>query len=162
MRKLFSCIVCSWLLVNGSLVIAQSQSKTDTKGKADTVRYTKNNCINHFSISKIESTKVGYQYWFADKNFADGKTLKMSVVGPHQATHPPHAHLEDEFFFVLEGDAELYFDGIWISAKPYTSYYCPSYREHGIRNAGDTELKYLVIKKYENVSDETLKNNKDH
>jgi quercetin dioxygenase-like cupin family protein len=33
--------------------------------------------------------------------------------------------------------------------EPYTSLYCPSNVEHGIRNAGDTELKYLVIKKYE-------------
>jgi oxalate decarboxylase/phosphoglucose isomerase-like protein (cupin superfamily) len=30
-----------------------------------------------------------------------------------------------------------------------TSFYCPSFSEHGIRNVGDTELKYLVIKKYD-------------
>jgi mannose-6-phosphate isomerase-like protein (cupin superfamily) len=28
------------------------------------------------------------------------------------------------------------------------SFYCPPSVEHGIRNVGDTELKYLVIKKY--------------
>ena len=33
-------------------------------------------------------------------------------------------------------------------AWSYTSFYCPSNVEHGIRNTGDTELKYLVIKKY--------------
>jgi quercetin dioxygenase-like cupin family protein len=97
---------------------------------------------------KIEKTKVGYQYWFADPNLADGKTLKMSVVAPHSATHPPHVHAEEEFFFILEGKAELYLKGKWTPAEPYASFYCPSNIEHGIRNAGDTELKYLVIKNY--------------
>ena len=37
-------------------------------------KYTIENCVNRFSIDKVESTKVGYQYWFVDKDFADGKT----------------------------------------------------------------------------------------
>ncbi|WP_174820392.1 hypothetical protein [Prolixibacter bellariivorans] len=32
---------------------------------------------------------------------------------------------------------------------PYASFYCPSNVTHGIRNVSDTELKYLVIKKYQ-------------
>lgn len=149
MRKIGIYILFNGLLIFGYGSIALSQSATNTSRAMDTTRYTKENCINQFSSAKIESTKVGYQYWFADKNLADGKTLKLSVVGPHQATHPPHAHLEDEFFFILEGKAEVYFDGQWILLEPYASYYCPSFKIHGIRNAGDTMLKYLVIKKYE-------------
>jgi mannose-6-phosphate isomerase-like protein (cupin superfamily) len=112
-------------------------------------KYTIDNCVNSFNPAAIESTKAGYQYWFADKNFIDGRTLKMSVVKPHEATHPPHRHSEDEFFFVLEGTAEFFLDGKTKSAGPYTSFYCPSNSEHGIRNIGDSVLKYLVIKKYE-------------
>lgn len=111
--------------------------------------YTIDNCVNAFDISKIESTKVGYQYWFADKNFLDGRTLKMSVVAPRKATHAPHRHVEDEFFFVLEGTAEFFLDGKTAVGTPYSSFYCPPNSEHGIRNIGDTVLKYLVIKKYE-------------
>ena len=112
-------------------------------------KFTIENCVNEFSIAKVESTKVGYQYWFVDKDFLDGRTLKMSVVKPHESTHPPHRHAEDEFFFVLEGKAEFYLDGKTKVAEPYASFYCPSKSEHGIRNVGDTILKYLVIKKYE-------------
>lgn len=107
------------------------------------------NCVSEFSMDNAIKTKVGYQFWFADKDFIDGRTLKMSVVAPHSATHPPHKHTEDEFFFVLEGRAEFYLDGKTKIADPYTSFYCPSNTEHGIRNVGDTELKYLVIKKYQ-------------
>jgi mannose-6-phosphate isomerase-like protein (cupin superfamily) len=117
--------------------------------QVDTSRYTIGNCVNTFTISGIESTKVGYQYWFVNRDFIDGRTLKMSVVAPHEATHPPHHHAEDEFFFLLEGKAEFSLDGQTRSAEPYASFYCPPNSEHGIRNAGDTVLKYLVIKKYE-------------
>ncbi|HLE33343.1 MAG TPA: cupin domain-containing protein [Bacteroidota bacterium] len=112
-------------------------------------RFTLDECVNQFDISRIESTKVGYQYWFVGKQFLDGRTLKMSVVAPHEATHAPHKHAEDEFFFVLEGKAEFYLDGKTKTGEPYSSFYCPPNSEHGIRNVGDSVLKYLVIKKYE-------------
>jgi mannose-6-phosphate isomerase-like protein (cupin superfamily) len=100
-------------------------------------------------MDKIEKTDAGYQYWFADKNFADGKTVKLSVVKPHSATHAPHKHVEDEFFYILEGKAEFFLEGTWRAVGPNTSLYCPSNLMHGIRNPGNKELKYLVIKKYE-------------
>jgi mannose-6-phosphate isomerase-like protein (cupin superfamily) len=118
---------------------------------ADTSKYTIENCVNVFTPSKVESTKAGYQYWFVGKDFIDGRTLKMSVVAPHEATHAPHQHKEDEFFFVLEGTAEFFLNGKTTTAGPYASFYCPSGSLHGIRNAGDTVLKYLVIKKYEKL-----------
>ena len=115
---------------------------------AEEPKYTIENVVNTFDKERVKPTKVGYQYWFADKAFADGKTLKLSVVKPHSAPHEPHTHEEDEFFFVLEGTAEFHLDGETATGGPMTSFYCPSGSKHGIRNIGDTELKYLVIKKY--------------
>ncbi len=116
--------------------------------KMSTKKWTINQCVNHFSKEKTVPTKVGYQYWFVDKYFMNGRTLKMSVVAPHEATHPPHKHIEDELFFVLEGTAKFYLNGDSVLCGPLTSMYCPSMVEHGISNAGNTELKYLVIKTY--------------
>ena len=110
-------------------------------------KFTIENCVNEFSMEKAEPTKVGYRYWFADKDFIDGRTLKLSVVKPGQATHAPHAHEQDEFFFILEGKAKFYLDGKTKVVGSYTSLYCPANVPHGIGNAGDTEVKYLVIKK---------------
>ncbi|MBM1105835.1 cupin domain-containing protein [Aurantibacter crassamenti] len=111
--------------------------------------FTFEDCVNEFNVDDSKPTKVGYQYWFADKDFLDGRTLKMSVVEPHKSTHAPHQHPEDEFFFVLEGTAEFFLDGKTKKVGPYTSLYCPSNSMHGISNVGDTMLKYLVIKKYQ-------------
>lgn len=131
-------------------IILFSQTIFSQSTDSDSTKYTIENCVNVFDDAKTVKTEVGFQYWFADKNFAEGKTLKMSVVAPHKATHAPHSHVEDEFFYVLEGTAEFYLNGKTKTGGANTSFYCPSYSEHGIRNVGDTELKYLVIKKYEN------------
>ncbi len=134
------------VLMTQQSVMAQDVKKEESSTKD---KYSIENCVNHFELDKAQKTKVGYQYWFIDQNFIDGNTLKMSVVGPKLSTHPPHRHIEEEFFFVLEGTATFYLDGKTVTAGPYTSFYCPSNAEHGISNAGDTELKYLVMKKYE-------------
>lgn len=134
------------------LLVVSINSKAQQKGMTaqppSEKEYTIENCVNQFTMDKTVKTKVGYQYWFVDKDFLDGRTVKMSVVAPHEATHAPHKHAEDEIFFVLEGNAQFYLDGKTTTGGPYTSFYCPSYVEHGIKNIGDTELKYLVIKKY--------------
>jgi mannose-6-phosphate isomerase-like protein (cupin superfamily) len=126
-----------------------AQKKSEALDLSDE-RFTIENCVSSFDMDKAKKTKVGHQYWFVDKDFLDGRTLKMSVVAPHLSTHAPHKHAEDEFFFVLEGTAQFYLNGKTAVAGPYTSFYCPPNVEHGISNVGDTELKYLVIKKYQN------------
>jgi len=123
-------------------------AQTNEKGNSNSKTFTIENCVNQFNINDTVGTKAGYQYWFVDKNFLDGRTLKMSVVKPHEATHAPHSHPEDEFFFVLEGTAEFYLNGETTTGTAYSSFYCPPNSVHGIKNVGDTELKYLVIKKY--------------
>ncbi|WP_348799562.1 cupin domain-containing protein [Flavobacterium adhaerens] len=130
------------------LILLMQQSLIAQETKSENQKYTIENCVNHFELEKAKKTNVGYQYWFIDKNFIDGNTLKMSIVDPHKSTHPPHKHVEEEFFFILEGTATFYLDGKTVTAGSYTSFYCPSNAEHGISNAGDTQLKYLVMKKY--------------
>jgi len=113
-------------------------------------QYTIENCVNEFSKEKATPTNAGYQYWFADQKFmGDGRTVKLSVVDIGKANHPPHRHVEDEFILILEGKAEFYLDGKTKNVGPYTSLYCPSNAEHGVRNVGDIQLKYLVMKKYD-------------
>jgi len=142
-------VICGVLILIACSAKLGAQPKPAGSDTTKPMVYTIENCVNVFAMEKTEKTKVGYQYWFANKDFADGKTLKLSVVAPHSATHPPHVHQEDEFFFVLEGEAECYLQGQKRVVGPYTSFYCPSNVEHGIRNLGDKELKYLVIKKYQ-------------
>lgn len=109
------------------------------------------NCINKLQMDKVTKTSVGYQYWFIPQNFLpDGLTVKLSVVKPGKSTHAPHRHAGDEIFYVLEGTAQFYLNGKTTTGGPNTSFYCPENSEHGISNVGQTELKYLVMRKYLN------------
>ncbi len=130
------------------VLITQSIQAQEDKSESDNKAFTIENCVNEFNMDNADKTKSGYRYWFVDKNFIDGRTLKLSVVEPGKATHAPHVHENDEFFFILEGQAKFHLNGKETVVGPYTSMYCPSNIPHGISNAGDTELKYLVIQKY--------------
>jgi mannose-6-phosphate isomerase-like protein (cupin superfamily) len=133
------------LLIVFQLVSAQDKKESQNLSEKE---FTIENCVNEYTEEKSDATDSGHRFWFVDKDFIDGRTLKLSAVKPNQATHPPHTHAEDEFFFILEGKAQFYLDGKTKVVGPYTSLYCPANVAHGISNAGDTELKYLVIKKY--------------
>jgi len=109
---------------------------------------TLDQCVSHLELSRATKTPTGSQFWLVGRDLANGKTLKISVVEPHKAIHAPHHHEEDEFYFILQGTAEFYLNGERTTGGPNTSFYCPSNSEHGISNAGDTELRYLVIKQY--------------
>jgi mannose-6-phosphate isomerase-like protein (cupin superfamily) len=121
---------------------------TAARAVAPPPAYTLQNAVKAFSMDGIEKTKVGYQYWFFDKQFAQGRTIKLSVVGPHLASHPPHQHEGHEFFFVLKGNAEFFLDGKTRVVGAQTGMYAAPQSLHGIKNVGDGELEYLVIKDY--------------
>lgn len=110
--------------------------------------YDIENSAKTFNADAIEKTAAGYQYWFFDKAFAQGRSIKLSVIGPHLASHAPHRHDGHEFFFVLQGNAEFFLEGKKRVVGPQTALYCPPNSLHGISNAGDGELRYLVIKDY--------------
>jgi len=147
LTKSFNLFQVVLIILFSSELFAQDIIEFSEKNK----QWTIDECVNEFNLNDTIGTNVGYQYWFFNKDFIDGRTLKMSVAAPHSVTHSPHKHSEDEFFFVLEGKAEFYLDGKTIEGDKYSAFYCPRYSEHGIRNVGDTELKYLVIKKYESI-----------
>lgn len=144
--KLKMSVMIMTFFIQINLLSAQEKSKQSIP-TGD--RYTIENCINKFNKNKSIKTAVGYQYWFVPQNFLpDGLTVKMSVVGAKQATHAPHKHAGDEIFYILEGTAQFYLNGKTVVGGPNTSFYCPENSMHGISNSGNTELKYLVIRKY--------------
>ncbi|KQS94001.1 cupin domain-containing protein [Chryseobacterium sp. Leaf394] len=141
--KIFSPLIAAvFIMLFQQKMYAQKVEQAKVPGN-----YTIENCVNEFDLAQAKKTNSGYQYWFADKKFTEENTLKMSIVEPGKSTHAPHRHPEEEFFYILEGKASFYLNGKTVEVGPNTSLYCPPNSEHGISNAGDKDLKYLVIKK---------------
>ena len=140
MKKVILTILTTNCLVFMYLsVCAQQERKHDTKSI--------DQCINEFSNAKIEPAQSGWFYWFVRENATEtGVNLKMSFVDRQTETHPPHQHPEREFYYILEGQAEVFIAGDTRVIGPNTSMYCAPGVLHGIKRVDEKPLKYLVIK----------------
>ena len=71
-------------------------------------------------------------------------TMFVNVTAPGGGP-PPHRHEhEDEWFYVLEGRAEFFQDGVWTEVPAGTSVFMPRGSVHAFRNAGDTPLRQII------------------
>ncbi len=60
--------------------------------------------------------------------------------------HPPHVHSEEEYLMVVEGEGTWTINGESFPAKPGDMLYAAPWESHGIRNTGDTTLKFVFWK----------------
>lgn len=72
--------------------------------------------------------------------------MHVSVIEPGQAAHEPHAHEGEEIMFILEGMAEIRMGEETQMAGANTAVFCPPGILHGIRNAGETPIRYMIIR----------------
>lgn len=77
---------------------------------------------------------------------AETPRMHVSVIDPGQAAHEPHAHEGEEIMFVLEGTAEIRMGEEMQRVGANTAVFCPPNVLHGIRNAGDAPIRYLIVR----------------
>jgi quercetin dioxygenase-like cupin family protein len=89
--------------------------------------------LNHLMTVKATGAETG------------GAFGLMEHLGSPGTGAPPHVHHgEDEFFFILEGEANFLFDGKPIAGKPGTFLFLPRDIEHGFEVVGTTPCRMLV------------------
>ncbi len=68
---------------------------------------------------------------------------------PKGLAFPIHQHKEcEQIYFVLEGEAEVTLDGKAHRIGKGGVVYIPRSTDHAVRNAGNSELVYLVVETY--------------
>ena len=70
----------------------------------------------------------------------------VAVIKPGREIHPPHQHAEEEFLMVTEGRGEWHVNGKTFAAQAGDILYAAPWDVHGIKNTGDTVLKFVVWK----------------
>jgi quercetin dioxygenase-like cupin family protein len=74
-----------------------------------------------------------------------GRVTCFLVETPPGGGPPPHWHdNEDEWFVVLEGQAEFFKDGVWAAVPVGSAVFAPRGSVHAFRNAGQMMLKQLL------------------
>jgi mannose-6-phosphate isomerase-like protein (cupin superfamily) len=71
--------------------------------------------------------------------------LHISEVAPGTRAHAPHQHDGVEIFYVFSGEGEVMFGDKIHRLKANEAIHVDCRVLHGIRNAGDTPLRYAVI-----------------
>ena len=103
-------------------------------------------CVSEFSEERVQKTDKGWQFWFVPSSLSKNLIFKMTEVSANSANHPAHAHRGDEIIFVFEGKVEFTLAGESKIVGPNSSLYCPPGIPHGIRNVGDTPIRYAIIR----------------
>ncbi len=85
-------------------------------------------------------------YYVGDTDFTSGALTGVAEIKPGQEIHPPHKHIEEEYLMVLEGNGTWTIEGEDFPAKAGDILYAEPWVSHGIRNTGDTTLKFVVFK----------------
>jgi quercetin dioxygenase-like cupin family protein len=74
-----------------------------------------------------------------------GRYTLITCTTPAGGGPPPHRHTnDDEWFHVLEGRAEFFKDGSWLSAPVGSCVFTPRGVIHTFRNPGPAPLKMLI------------------
>lgn len=70
----------------------------------------------------------------------------VAVIRPGWEIHPPHQHAEEEYLMVVEGSGTWHLNGQERSAKLGDMLYAAPWDVHGIKNTGNTPLRFVVWK----------------
>lgn len=86
--------------------------------------------------------------WKLRSQDTDGQYCALHATVPPGCMVPPHQHVEQEAFFVLEGTAEFAAmqNGLlhWTPVHAGTMVNIPSDSVHGFRNASETDVRCLI------------------
>ncbi len=141
-------VVLFFITFVAGLFIGQvfEQRNSVVAAEKSSIVYTIDNCLAELDESNVEKTSKGWVNWFVRKENTNGLNLKMSQVKAQQARHGSHTHDGEEIFFILKGNAEFTLKEKRKVVGANSALYCPPGVEHGIRNAGDEPMRYLVIR----------------
>ena len=83
----------------------------------------------------------------------NGPTEQLAAVAsgfvtlePGAQPHPPHRHIEEEIMIVGEGTGEFFINGVATQVKTGDMVFAESNVLHGVRNTGQTQMKFYFIK----------------
>jgi quercetin dioxygenase-like cupin family protein len=76
----------------------------------------------------------------------DQLAVHVTTVKPGERAHDPHRHWEEELIVVKEGTLESMQNGATTRLGPGSVIFEASNDLHGLKNVGDTQASYFVIK----------------
>lgn len=98
----------------------------------------------------VQATKNGERREIFDSATRTLSRLESHVttIRPGLAPHAPHRHADEELIIVREGTLEVTINGVAQTAGPGSMFFFASNDLHGMKNVGDVNATYYVIRIY--------------
>jgi mannose-6-phosphate isomerase-like protein (cupin superfamily) len=87
-----------------------------------------------------------YTYYDAESHGTRDGLAAVAVIKPGWEIHPPHAHAEEEYLMVVEGEGTWHLAGRERPARAGDMQYAAPWDLHGIKNTGRAPLRFVVWK----------------
>jgi XRE family transcriptional regulator, regulator of sulfur utilization len=96
----------------------------------------------------VEKTATGERraVFDAATHTVDRLETHVTTVRPGTSLHAPHRHPDEELMYVREGVLEATINGVSQRAPAGSVIFFASNDLHGVRNAGDTDASYFVLR----------------
>lgn len=100
-----------------------------------------------------ETAKTNQETWGTFLSYYEGQSdhltdilTGVAIINPGEEIHPPHKHPEEEFLMVIEGQGTWSVKGVESPAVAGDILFSVPGEYHGIKNTGNTPLKFVVFK----------------
>ena len=120
-----------------AVALAQSSGKTVMKSS-----------VFDWTSIKAEPTKVGArrQFFEAPTATLDQLSCHVTTLNPGEIPHAGHQHSAEELIIVKEGTIEAVQNGVTNRVGTGSIIFEASNEYHSLRNIGDTQASYYVVK----------------
>ena len=98
------------------------------------------------AVSSNESWGALTTYSTADTYGTRDSFVGSALIKAGLEIHPPHAHAEEEYLLVVEGEGEWTIGNETFPARAGDMLYAAPWDLHGIKNTGSMPLKFVVWK----------------
>jgi len=104
-------------------------------------------------VISSQNAKASQDAWGTFLSYYEGRSnhitdilTGVAIINPGEEIHPPHKHPEEEFLMILEGQGTWSIKGVESPASAGDILFAVPGDLHGIKNTGDSPLKFVVFK----------------
>ena len=126
----------SGLIVSSTIVLGRSDPKI------------MGSSIFDWNSIEVKPNKTGStrKFFQAPTATLDELECHVTTLNPGETPHPPHKHPDEELLIIKEGTVEALVNGQTKRVGPGSVIFQASNQEHSIRNVGQGQATYHVIK----------------
>lgn len=134
--------LCAKMILIGGLAFVGC-----AKAQEETPDLLKTAVVSHANATAaVENWGSLSSYFDKDTVGTRDSLVGRAMIKPGMEIHPPHAHAEEEYLYIVEGEGTWTIHGKSFPAKAGDFLYAAPWDYHGVKNTGSTPMTFIFLK----------------